>query len=83
VGWAVATGSAQPHVHRLKPLHPAALAFLAMQHGVPVAAAPMEPGSGAASTASSPGSAVAGVSRGAAIQPEAGQHFREVLIQAG
>ena len=31
--------SADPHVHRLKPLHPPALTLLAMQHGVPVASA--------------------------------------------
>jgi len=34
--------SAEPHVHRLEPLHPAALTLLAMQHGVPVASAPVE-----------------------------------------
>ena len=32
--------SDKPHVHRLKPLLPAALAFLAMQDGVPVASGP-------------------------------------------
>ena len=43
--------STQPHVHRLKPLHPAALALLAMQHGVPVASAPVGPAGGAAAAA--------------------------------
>jgi hypothetical protein len=35
--------SAQPHINRLEPLHPAALAFLAMEDGVPVASAPVGP----------------------------------------
>ena len=35
--------SAEPHIDRLEPLHPAALTLLAMQDGVPVASAPMGP----------------------------------------
>ena len=57
----------QPHDHRLKPLHPAALALLAMQHGVPVAPAPVRPPGSAAATPSR----AAGCGRpGAAIQPK-------------
>ena len=38
---AISWPSAQPHVHGLEPLHQPALALFAMQHGVPVAPAPM------------------------------------------
>ena len=44
--------SAQPHVHRLEPLHPPVLTLLAMQHGVPMAPAPVGPARGAAAGAS-------------------------------
>jgi hypothetical protein len=59
--------SAQPHIHRLKPLHPAVLTLLAMQHGVPMASAPMGPPRGAAA-----GAAWAARCRrpGGAIKPE-------------
>ena len=43
--------SAEPHIDRLEPLHPAALTLLAMQDGVPVASAPMGPARGAAAGA--------------------------------
>ena len=32
---------AEPHIHRLEPLHPPALTLLAMQHGGPVSASPV------------------------------------------
>ena len=35
--------AAEPYVHRLELLHPPALTILAMQHGVPMAAAPVGP----------------------------------------
>jgi hypothetical protein len=41
---------AEPHVHRLEPLHPAALTLLTMQNGVPMAAAPVRPPGGTAAT---------------------------------
>ena len=59
--------SAESHLHRLEPLHPAALAFLAMQDSAPVASAPMGParcaGAGAAWAAR-------GGRPGGAIKPE-------------
>ena len=43
--------SAQPHIHGLKPRHPAALVFLAVLDGVPMPSSPMGPTGGVAATA--------------------------------
>jgi hypothetical protein len=42
--------SAESRLHRLEPLHPAAVAFLAVQHGVPVSSPPVGPAGGVAAT---------------------------------
>lgn len=42
--------SAESHLHRLEPLHPATVAFLAVQHGVPVSSPPVGPAGGVAAT---------------------------------
>lgn len=52
--------SAQPYVHRLKPLHPAVLALLAMQHGVPMPSSPMGPPRGAGAGGVTPGPCLPG-----------------------
>jgi hypothetical protein len=53
VGAWFASGSicaAEPHVHRLEPLHAAGLTLLPMQNGVPMALAPVGPAGRAAAT---------------------------------
>jgi hypothetical protein len=74
------TSSAQPHIHRLEPLHPADLAFLAMQNGVPVAPSPVGPARGAA-TAGDARSARGG-RPGGAIEPEVLADPHRALVSA-